>query len=517
VISSSTRWLGLLLLGWTCGSAALGEPIQPRYDLRDKSPQNTLERFEADYKKALADPAYDVVQLHNDLAGYLYAVIVSGRKLDFAIEISEAMLARDKVRGDYGGMGSSHTIGQLVRLYHAAGKNDRAVTVLDEFVNWARDEYGEKNLFTLDATRHLAESLGKAKQYDRAIKLYQSLVACCQDTDPGKARSLGELMTLYKEAGKSDLERATGEALLELTEKVHGKGASSKATGIRVRLAELYSGAGNKDLALKMLEGDLEESRKTNGADHTKTLDLLVDVAGRYFTMRRPEKALAFLTELVELRTKKQGADHVDTLLAMNYLAQAYEGSGKLDKAIEVYAAVIPNMKIKLGAENYQTLAATLALATAYENNKQSAKAEPWWRDYLEGQRKLYRSAESSPALQAQALLGWNLLKQEKWTEAEKTLGECLAGRRKNEPQSWSTFNSASQLGGALLGQKKYQEAEPLLVEGYEGMKKREANMPVQARPRLTEALERLVQLYDAMNRKDKADELRKQLPQKQP
>jgi hypothetical protein len=69
-------------------------------------------------------------------------------------------------------------------------------------------------------------------------------------------------------------------------------------------------------------------------------------------------------------------------------------------------------------------------------------------------------------------------------------------------------------LGEALLGQKKYVEAEPLLVQGYEGMKRREAEIPLQGKIRLSEALERLVRLYDAWGKKDKSDEWRKKLAQ---
>jgi hypothetical protein len=43
-------------------------------------------------------------------------------------------------------------------------------------------------------------------------------------------------------------------------------------------------------------------------------------------------------------------------------------------------------------------------------------------------------------------------------------------------------------------------------------MKQREAKIPAQGKVRLTEALERLVQLYDAWGQKDKADEWRKRL-----
>ena len=67
-------------------------------------------------------------------------------------------------------------------------------------------------------------------------------------------------------------------------------------------------------------------------------------------------------------------------------------------------------------------------------------------------------------------------------------------------------------LGGALLAQKKYPEAEPLLRKGYEGLKRNQARIPPEARFRLTEALERLVQLYEATNNKAEAEKWRKLL-----
>jgi hypothetical protein len=54
--------------------------------------------------------------------------------------------------------------------------------------------------------------------------------------------------------------------------------------------------------------------------------------------------------------------------------------------------------------------------------------------------------------------------------------------------------------------------AEPLLLAGYEGIKKREAKIPAQSKIRLTDALERLVQLYEAMDKKAEAATWRKEL-----
>jgi hypothetical protein len=67
-------------------------------------------------------------------------------------------------------------------------------------------------------------------------------------------------------------------------------------------------------------------------------------------------------------------------------------------------------------------------------------------------------------------------------------------------------------LGGALLGQKKYAEAEPLLLSGYEGMKARGSTIPAQANTRIPEALERLVQLYEALDKPDETAKWRAEL-----
>ena len=66
-----------------------------------------------------------------------------------------------------------------------------------------------------------------------------------------------------------------------------------------------------------------------------------------------------------------------------------------------------------------------------------------------------------------------------------------------------------------MLGQQKYAEAEPLPLAGYEGMKQREAKIPAQGKVRLTEALERLVQLYDAWGKPEQAEQWRRELEQR--
>ena len=108
--------------------------------------------------------------------------------------------------------------------------------------------------------------------------------------------------------------------------------------------------------------------------------------------------------------------------------------------------------------------------------------------------------------------LGFNLVQQKKYADAEPVLRESLAIRDRNEPDLWTTFNTMSILGGSLLGQEKYADAEPLLLQGYEGMKLRSATIPPTVQNRLTEALERLVTLYEATGQQERAAQRRHEL-----
>ena len=89
---------------------------------------------------------------------------------------------------------------------------------------------------------------------------------------------------------------------------------------------------------------------------------------------------------------------------------------------------------------------------------------------------------------------------------------QALAVLDKKSPDDWQNFETRSLVGASLLGQKKYAEAEPFLLHGYEGMKAREAKIPARSRRRLLEAGKRIVTLYNAWGKPDKAEEWRKKL-----
>ena len=104
------------------------------------------------------------------------------------------------------------------------------------------------------------------------------------------------------------------------------------------------------------------------------------------------------------------------------------------------------------------------------------------------------------------------LIAEAKFAEAESLAREGLAFGEKNLPDDWQTFNARSLLGETLSGQKKVSEAEPLLLAGYDGLKQREHSIPDEHKPRLSEAIQRIVRLYEATGRPELANQWRERM-----
>jgi tetratricopeptide (TPR) repeat protein len=317
-------------------------------------------------------------------------------------------------------------------------------------------------------------------------------------------------------------------------------------------LAHMYRDTGKTAEAVALYEQVRDTCMRKLGADHPLTLATLDNLAWTYLLTGKTAEAIALLERVRDARVKLLGADHPHTLITLNKLAQAYRAAGKPAEAIALYEQVRAIQVKKLGTAHPDILTtlATLALAyedagrrelalplfqqaatgiekrqfvhpqaglivdalsECYERLNQFDQAETWRRKWLvvvkarSGSKSRYFASEL-------AVLGLNLLAQKKWTGAATALHDCLAIREKQQPDDWTTFNALSMLGEALYGQKKFAEAEPLLVRSYEGMKQRATKIPKEGQHRLAEAVERLVQLYDAWGKPNDATRWRREL-----
>jgi tetratricopeptide (TPR) repeat protein len=247
------------------------------------------------------------------------------------------------------------------------------------------------------------------------------------------------------------------------------------------------------------------------GHDETDILRVMNNLASAYANMGKLDRSVPLFEETLRLARKELGPDHPHTLKTTVNLAASYRDSKRLAEAIALMEEAVERARQLPGGIPSDMKWAPAVLGLMYDLDAQFTKAEPLHRSAVEQYRKQF-GADDPETAAALAVLGLNLLKQQKFIEAEPVLRESLAIRTKKLPDDLRIFNSQSLLGGALLGQKKYADAEPLLVNCYKGMKQREDKIAAEGKIRLTEALQRLVQLYEAAGKSDAAAKWRREL-----
>ncbi|MGO9918200.1 MAG: protein kinase domain-containing protein [Isosphaeraceae bacterium] len=354
----------------------------------------------------------------------------------------------------------------------------------------------------------IAQTYHGLASWAKAEAQWRSLLEAARQRDPRSAepyQALSELAHILRHRGRRDADVMTmAETAADGLGRTLGPDHADTLNAL-ANLALAYLDAGKLREGTALLERVRDAKIAQLGPDHPDTLRTLNNLAGAYWSAKQLDKSVPLYEDVLKRREAKLGRQHPDTQVTVANLGVIYKDSGRLNAAIPLLEEA-HHASIKL--PNLRWVRAPLL--DVYAKAGRSAEAVKLVQELLADARKI--SPKDSPQLAgALAQSGLTLLQVKAYKEAEPILRECLAIREKTQADLWSTFNAKSLLGGALMGQEKYAEAEPLLRRGYEGMKQREAKIPPQARDRLTDALERLVRLYEATSRPDEAARWRKE------
>jgi tetratricopeptide (TPR) repeat protein/tRNA A-37 threonylcarbamoyl transferase component Bud32 len=403
----------------------------------------------------------------------------------------------------------------LAMLYAARGRYGEAEPLVKQVLEAQRRTLGADHSDTLTTMNNLAGLYWSRKRLDRSIPLFEETFALARKKlgpdHPSTLLTLRNLGVNYRDAGRlGDGIRCLEQALAAARQRPGGPLPDQIARAL-IELAATYERANQPGKAEALEREFLEKARPWIDAGDLNTLTELANLAARYWSRRQLDRSIPLFEEVLARQTSRLGADHPYTLIALANLGVNYRDAGRLGDGIRCLEQALAAARKRPGPLRAELTWVPGDLAETYMQANQPGKAEALDRQSVEEARRQFGPGDLRTA-RALALLGWHLLRQDKHAEAEKPLRDCLAIRRQKEPAAWSTFNTQAQLGAALLGQKKYAEAEPLLLKGYEGMKQREAMIPPQGKVRLTEALQWLVQLYDAWDKPDEAARWRKEL-----
>jgi tetratricopeptide (TPR) repeat protein len=388
------------------------------------------------------------------------------------------------------------TLNMLGRAYRDSGSLAMAIELLEGAHKAQAVKLGTHHSDTLGTLRELAMAYRIVGDHPRAIELLDNLsdaqLAELGAAHPSTLETLGQLAVEYREAGQLAQAIAKFQRLWELKCAAYSVG-DRRAIDAENHLGWTMALAGKYSEAEEHL---LASFRAIQQADNVPAdwLAIYCDrLASLYLRWGKPDRAESWQQQkLAAIRS--QFGNGIQAIDAENHLGWTMALAGNYSEAEK---HLLASFRAIQQADNVPAdWLATYCdrLADLYARWGKPSSVESWLRQ------------------KDQVQLGLHLLRQERFTDAETILRECLAICDRMEPNAWRTFHTKSLLGGALLLQKKYTEAELMLDAGYKGLKADEQSIPPQAKSSISDAIQRLVDLYDVTDKPNEAAKWRKEL-----
>jgi tetratricopeptide (TPR) repeat protein len=379
-----------------------------------------------------------------------------------------------------------------------------AQAVLIQVVDASRRTLGAENRVTLESMIHLAQAYQFGGKIDEAESLTRRALELSRhglgEEHPVTLNLLHNLAMLYQERGKIGQAEPLLRAVLENDRRVLGEEHSSTWVSMS-NLGMLYAAQGKLDEADVLLRRGMELACLVGGDNQPGAITLMGNLAMVYQEKGQFTEAEALLNRALQASLRLRGPEDLETLGLLEEVASLDGFLGRLAEAESLQVRAYEGFRRILGGESDRTLLSGVNLAWIQSRHGKAAEAETLARQVVQA----IRAKDRPPSwfVETLSILGEAQLGTKAYAEAEATLQEDLSIREIERPDAWTRFFSQIQLGTSLLGQGKLTESEILLRSGYEGMKAREKSISPRAATRLPEALDRLIELYTAMNRPD--------------
>jgi serine/threonine protein kinase len=359
------------------------------------------------------------------------------------------------------------------RIYWSLGEYARAESLLDRSYELQRQHAEEDAPHTLDSAFYLAMVYRSQSDFAKAEPLYLRVIN-------GRRR-------FYGDDHRETLQAVDG-------------------------LGQLCIFRGEADRAVALYLPALEASRRAHGDQDPVTLRLMFGLGCAYGASGRLDKAEQLLASALKGQQVVLKDKHPETLVTRNVLATLLLNLKRLPEAEQEARQSYEDMQTVYGEMHPYTYQSQATLIQVYLAQERRDEAAPLVRNLLANAQ---RHQEKMPgfAIGSISAVGFALLRERDFALAESFLRVFLDLAAKQPSDGGFRWVADHMLGICLLEQKKYAEAEPLLLSGYNGLRNSEGKIPANFRQiQLTEALERLVQLYKEWDKPDESAKWRKDL-----
>jgi serine/threonine protein kinase/tetratricopeptide (TPR) repeat protein len=436
-------------------------------------------------------------------------------QLQEAVRLAEQATQRARALQDEKHPDTLTIVSMLATIYRAAGRFHDALPLLEQTLQLKKTVHGPAHPETLSTMHHLAQNYRHLGRLEDARVLFEQTVQgqkkALGPAHPDTLASLQNLASVYQFAGRLHDALPLFEDVFEQYRTTLGPEHPFTLTSM-MNLAGAYLQAGRRHDALPLFQKTLQVRQRTRGPEHPETLTAMHNLAAASWMAQQLQRSVPLFEETLRLRTAVLGPDHPETLGTLANLAINYRDAGRLAEAVILFEEMQARTRRRPDGFPAELRWVLRPLADTYDQARHFAKSEPLYRGFLDEARNQYGPEDPRLGVPLEQL-SLNLARQKKHAEAELLLRSCLQILERKQPDAWSRFYIQGLLGASLLEQKKYADALPLLEASCVGLKQRQVQIPLSVRRlRLSEALQRLVRLHEAMGNQDEAAKWREEL-----
>lgn len=428
--------------------------------------------------------------------------------LHTALEIQRRLFGNERIS-------VADCLNNLGELHYNRGEYDEAEPLLREALVITRKTAGSGGPSVAPILNNLGKLLFQKGDYTGAEPLYHEALAIQRSVFGNEsvevARVLHNLAELYRCMSDYDEAESVNRKVLAMRRNLLGDEHPDVAASLN-SLAVVLRQKGDYSGAEALYREALELNSTLFGHEHPEVAVNLHNLAMLLHRQGDYARAEPLYREALAIRRKLLDDHHPTIASTLNGLGGLLASKGDYTAAEPLYREALAIRRKRLGDHHPKVATSLVNVGTVLHQQGDYDRAEQSYREALTIVREVLPADHPDLASKLGAL-GLLLLDRERYAEAEPLFRECLAIREKKLPNSRMRFVAMSSLGSALARLSKFEEAEPFLLNGYEGM----LSSPGTPGPWKRKALERIVWLYEAWGKPDKAAEWLELFPEPEP
>jgi eukaryotic-like serine/threonine-protein kinase len=403
----------------------------------------------------------------------------------------------------------------LGTIYRKLGKFDRADPLLRSAVERRKSSRNSNDLALADSLLALALLRIDQAQLSEADKLIQATLTIHarhpSASTAAMARGRAALARLFEERGQYE------KAIVVLNQNTQLQSSSSANESDRAEsltlLADAHFYLGQYPLSDSLNRQVLLICERLYGPQHPRVAGIHVNLGHIQVQLGHYPEAEQHFRRALAIDQAWYGRDHPETARAEAYVAQALNWEGRYDESriLRQHALLVSERAYGQVHPRVALILSDLGFVASQLGRLNEAETD--FRRMAEIYHSIYGERHQFTAV-ALCNLASVYMREKRYARAEQILRNVVQiDRQVLPPGHMNTAIALLRLGRALVRQKRYREAEEYTLAGYETIEK-QASPSIEY---LQGARSDLVNIYDALQQREKAAHFREELRTNKP